>query len=95
MVAKIQRTQSVAQWEKEGGWKHPSSLAILPPRTHKPVGKPGQLEGMIMAGLGPAGAAVFSNPFDVAKVRTQYENMCTLMTIACIAAVWQRVHACK
>ena len=74
-MGKIQRTQSVAQWERQGGWMHPSSLAILPAQKPKPSSRPGQLEGMIVAGLGPAAAAVFSNPFDVAKVRKSYVHL--------------------
>jgi hypothetical protein len=46
-------------------------LRCLPPRAPEPVPKDygtGGMLGMVFAGLGPAGAAMFTNPFDVAKV---------------------------
>ena len=50
---------------------HPNMLRCFPPRAPEPVPKDygtGGMLGMAFAGLGPAGAAVFTNPFDVAKV---------------------------
>ena len=49
----------------------------LPPRSPEPAPKnygSGGLLGMVFAGLGPAAAAVFTNPFDVAKVRMQLQG---------------------
>uniref|UniRef100_A0A7S0YU59 ADP,ATP carrier protein n=1 Tax=Hemiselmis tepida TaxID=464990 RepID=A0A7S0YU59_9CRYP len=64
-------------WIATGGWLHPGTLKALgparPPPTPEGSGK-GGLEGMLIAGVGPAGAAVFSNPFDVAKVRMQLQG---------------------
>ena len=49
----------------------------LPPRSPEPAPKnygSSGLLGMVFAGLGPAAAAVFTNPFDVAKVRMQLQG---------------------
>ena len=52
-------------------------LRCLPTREAQPVPKgygSGGLLGMVFSGLGPAGAAIFTNPFDVAKVRMQLQG---------------------
>ena len=52
-------------------------LPALPPLKPEKIppnyGKTG-LIGMVIAGIGPAGAAIFTNPFDVAKVRMQLQG---------------------
>jgi hypothetical protein len=56
---------------------HANALRTLPPRSPEPVPKTygaSGLLGMVFSGLGPAGAAVFTNPFDVAKVRMQLQG---------------------
>lgn len=65
------------EWVSTGGWSHPASRSVLGPALPKPIppdSVKGGLQGMVIAGAGPACAAVLSNPFDVAKVRMQLQG---------------------
>lgn len=65
------------EWVSTGGWSHPASRSVLGPAVPRPIpadSVKGGLQGMVIAGAGPACAAVFSNPFDVAKVRMQLQG---------------------
>ena len=46
---------------------------LIPEQVPFNYGKSG-LVGMVIAGIGPAGAAIATNPFDVAKVRMQLQG---------------------